>query len=72
MRKISILDLCYIEDSTAEVDANFVIASSGQIIEVQATAEGQSFSKNELNGMLELAEKGVNELFDQQQKIFNY
>ena len=69
---VSILDLCYIEDSTAEVDANFVIASSGQIIEVQATAEGQSFSKNELNGMLELAEKGVNELFDQQQKIFNY
>ena len=69
---VSILDLCYIEDSTAEVDANFVIASSGQIIEVQATAEGQSFSKSELNGMLELAEKGVNELFDQQQKIFNY
>ena len=37
--------MLHIEDSTAEVDANFVITSSGQIIEVQATAEGQSFSK---------------------------
>ena len=69
---VSILDLCYIEDSVAEVDANFVIASSGQIIEVQATAEGQSFSKNELNEMLELAEKGVSELFDYQQKVLNF
>lgn len=57
-----ILDLCYLEDSAAEVDANFVMTSSGKIIEVQGTAEGAPFSKDELMQMMALAEKGIGEL----------
>ena len=45
---VPVLDLCYLEDAAAEVDANFVITSSGRIIEVQATAEEDLFKKDEL------------------------
>ncbi|MCK5844672.1 MAG: ribonuclease PH, partial [Victivallales bacterium] len=57
-----ILDLCYEEDSSADVDMNVVMTAVGGIIEVQATAEGVPFSKNELNAMFALASKGINEL----------
>ena len=68
-KQVPILDLCYIEDSAAEVDANFVMTESGKIIEVQGTAEGAPFSKAELIEMLELAEKGIGELVEMQKNV---
>ena len=66
---VPILDLCYLEDAAAEVDANFVMTSSGRIIEVQGTAEEEPFSKDELMQMLALAEKGIGELFEVQNEV---
>ena len=66
-----ILDLCYLEDSAAEVDANFVMTESGKIIEVQGTAEGAPFSKDELLQMMSLAEKGVGELVALQKDVLS-
>ncbi|MCF7847784.1 MAG: ribonuclease PH [Kiritimatiellales bacterium] len=68
-KQTPILDLCYLEDSSAEVDANFVMTESGKLIEVQGTAEGAPFSKDELLKMLELAEKGVAELLEKQKEV---
>ncbi|VAW53555.1 Ribonuclease PH [hydrothermal vent metagenome] len=62
-----VLDLDYAEDSNAETDMNVVMNSDNGFIEVQGTAEGHPYSKNELNSMLELAEKGIKELFVAQQ-----
>jgi len=63
-----LLDLCYEEDSGAEVDMNVVMANNGQLIEVQATAEGAPFSRKELDKMLDLADIGLKQLFEAQQK----
>jgi len=57
-----ILDLEYIEDSSAQVDANFVLTGNGRIIEIQSTAEDTPFSKAEFDALLALAETGVGEL----------
>ncbi len=57
-----ILDLDYVEDSTAETDANFVMTGSGGIVEVQGTAEGEPFSQDMLLKLLGLAHKGIGEL----------
>jgi len=62
-----VLDLDYAEDSNAETDMNVVMNSDNGFIEVQGTAEGHPYSKDELNGMLVLAEKGISELFSIQQ-----
>lgn len=71
--KESILDLDYIEDSSADVDANFVISSNGKLIEVQGTAEEEPFSEEQLFEMLKLAKKGTSELFAiQNQAILNH
>jgi len=64
----AILDLDYAEDSNAETDMNVVMNGDGQFIEVQGTAEGHAFSSEELNNMLSLAQKGINELFEHQKK----
>ena len=64
-----LLDLCYAEDSAAEVDMNVVMSSDGSLIEVQGTAEGKTFSRAELNEMLDLAEKGINEIFELQKSL---
>ncbi len=56
------LDLDYSEDSNAEVDMNVIMTGSGQIIEVQGTAEGQTFSRQQMNDLVDLAEKGIMEL----------
>jgi len=56
------LDLDYGDDSGAEVDANFVMTASGALIEVQGTAEGNPFSRSELDGLLDLAWGGIQEL----------
>ncbi len=64
----AVLDLDYVEDSSAETDANFVMTGSGGIVEVQGTAEGAPFSQDMLLQLLALAHKGVGELVDLQKK----
>jgi ribonuclease PH len=61
-----VLDLDYAEDSQAETDANFVLTGSGNIIEVQGTAEKVPFSEEQLLALLTLAKKGVGKLVDLQ------
>lgn len=63
-----ILDLDYAEDSQAETDMNVVMTEQGGILEVQATAEKNAFSKLQLQELLSLAEKGINQLFEKQRK----
>ncbi|OGV51257.1 MAG: ribonuclease PH [Lentisphaerae bacterium GWF2_44_16] len=58
-----LLDLCYEEDSAAEVDMNVVMTESGKFVEVQGTAEENPFSKEELDKMLLLAKNGLDEIF---------
>lgn len=57
-----VLDLDYPEDSEAGVDGNFIMTGSGRLIEVQMSAEGSTFTRPQMNELLDLAEKGVNEL----------
>jgi ribonuclease PH len=64
-----ILDLNYLEDSTAAVDMNVVMTGRGQLIEVQGTAERRPFSRRQLNEMLDLAEKGIRELVELQKRV---
>lgn len=61
------LDLCYEEDSCAEVDMNVVMLGADRLIEVQGTAENGSYSKEEMNRLLDLAQAGIMELQKQQQ-----
>ena len=61
-----VLDLEYTEDAKAETDMNVVMAEDGRFIEVQGTAEGEPFSRSELDNMLGLAEKGISELLQMQ------
>ncbi len=63
-----VLDLCYAEDSKAEVDMNVVMTGSGKLVEVQGTAEGNPFSEATLHQMLLLAKKGIRELTGIQKK----
>lgn len=58
-----LLDLCYEEDSTADVDMNVVMTESGKFVEIQGTAEENPFSKEELDRMLLLAKNGLDEIF---------
>lgn len=64
-----LLDLDYREDSSADVDANFVMTGSGAIIEVQATAEKRAFDREALDAMLFLARKGIDELTEHQKSV---
>ena len=57
-----VLDLDYPEDSEAGVDGNFIMLGNGQQIEVQMSAEGSTFSRDQMNQLIDLAEKGVGEL----------
>lgn len=57
-----VLDLDYPEDSEAGVDGNFIITGSGQLVEVQMSAEGATFSRAQMDQLVDLAEKGVTEL----------
>lgn len=69
VRGIPMLDLCYEEDSTAEVDMNVVMTAQGDYIEIQSTAEGAPFSRNILDELLDLAHKGISELLAIQRSI---
>jgi len=61
-----VLDLDYAEDSAAETDANFVMTGAGNLVEVQATAEGAPFSEDELTSLLRLARGGISRLVELQ------
>lgn len=63
-----VLDLDYAEDSSAETDMNVVMNEAGQFIELQGTAEGHAFRRDELDAMLALAEKGIREIMQAQQE----
>ena len=63
------LDLCYEEDSRAEVDMNVVMTESGKLVEVQGTAEGAPFSRSKLNELIDLAECGLKQIFARQREI---
>ena len=61
-RGTPVLDLDYLEDVEAHTDANFVLTGSGKFVEIQGTAEQVPFSRDELNSLMTLAEKGISEL----------
>ena len=63
---VAVLDLDYAEDSQADTDANFVMTGSGNIVEVQATAEKVAFSEEQLGALIALARKGITKLVDLQ------
>jgi len=63
---VVLLDLNYVEDSSADVDMNVVMTASGRMVEVQGTAEGEPFTKEQMTQMMDLAEKGINELLEVQ------
>ncbi len=65
---VPVLDLDYVEDSNAETDMNVVMNDAGAFIEIQGTAEGHAFRRDELNNMLELAEHGINSLLEKQRE----
>jgi len=63
------LDLCYEEDSRADVDMNFVMTGAGKFIEVQGTAESSPFTKKQLEHMTEIAHQGIKELLKSQKRV---
>jgi ribonuclease PH len=62
-----LLDLCYDEDFNAEVDFNVVMTGKGEFVEIQGTAEGKPFTRETIDALLSLAEKGIRQLFEVQQ-----
>ncbi len=64
-----LLDLCYEEDSRVSVDMNLVMTGMGQIVEVQGTAEGAAFSREEMNVLMDLAAKGIEDLITVQKTV---
>lgn len=67
-----VLDLDYLEDSGAETDMNVIMTQHGGLVEVQGTAEGEPFKRAEMDAMMDLAEKGLKELFQLQQKVLGW
>jgi len=65
---VPLLDLDYSEDSRADVDLNVVMNNAGDLLELQGTAEGAAFSRQQLNSLLDLAEPGLSQLMASQQK----
>jgi ribonuclease PH len=63
-----LLDLDYLEDSRAEVDLNVVMSGDGRLIEVQATAEGERYTREQLDELLDLAAAGIEEIAEAQQR----
>jgi ribonuclease PH len=63
-----LLDLPYVEDSRAEADINVIMAADGRLVEVQGTAEGEPFTRQQFDRLLDLAGQGIGELLDLQQQ----
>jgi ribonuclease PH len=70
-RGIPVLDLDYAEDSEAETDMNVVMNEAGGLIEIQGTAEGHAFQRDELDQLIDLASKGIDELLEAQRAVLN-
>ena len=64
-----ILDLCYEEDSSAQVDLNCVMNDDGQLIELQGTGEGRAFTVDEQRRLVDLCQKGIRELMAKQRAV---
>ena len=64
-----VLDLCYTEDSAAEVDMNVVMTGGGQFVEIQGTGEEASFSRDETDQLLDLAATGIRQLMEYQKSV---
>lgn len=71
LQDIPHLDLNYPEDSTSDVDMNIVMTGSGNLIEVQGTAEGEPFSQDSLLDLLALARQGINQLMEAQRAVLS-
>jgi ribonuclease PH len=69
LHNVPILDLCYEEDSRAEVDMNIVMTGAGRFIEVQGTAEQQPFDDHQMTAMITLARHGIADLIERQRAI---
>ena len=65
---VPVLDLCYVEDSKAHVDMNVVRTGRGGFVELQGTAEGEPFTREQMDGLIELANKGIDELIAMQKE----
>ncbi len=68
---IAVLDLDYVEDSAAQVDMNVVMNGKGEFVEVQGTGEEATYSRKDLNVLLDLAEKGIQEIIAIQNRIIS-
>ncbi len=66
---VPLLDLCYEEDSSAQVDMNVVMTEKGEFIEIQGTAEGKPFTREQSDQMVSLAEKGIQEIIKIQRRV---
>jgi ribonuclease PH len=66
-----LLDLCYAEDSRAEVDFNVVMTDKHEFIEVQGTGEGGTFSRSAMDSLLALSEQGITELLTLQKEYLS-
>jgi len=67
----AVLDLDYIEDSDCDTDMNVVMTGRGGFVEIQGTAEGVAFSRDDMNAMLDLAAHGIKQLIDQQKEVLS-
>jgi ribonuclease PH len=67
----AVLDLDYIEDSDCDTDMNVVVTADGGLVEVQGTAEGEPFSRDAMNAMLNLAEHGISQLIIKQNEVLS-
>ncbi|MGL6063979.1 MAG: ribonuclease PH [Fusobacteriaceae bacterium] len=68
---IGVLDLDYVEDSAAQVDMNVVMNGKGEFVEVQGTGEEATYSRKDLNVLLDLAEKGIQEIISIQNRVLS-
>ena len=66
---VPMLDLAYVEDSKAEVDMNVVMTAGGRFVEVQGTAEGQAFTRPELDSLVDLAQQGITDILALQASV---
>ncbi len=66
-----LLDLNYVEDCDAETDMNFVMTQDGKFVEIQGTAEGVAFTRDQMNSMIDLAQSGCEELFKAQEQCLS-
>ena len=66
-----LLDLDYIEDSTCDTDMNIVMTGSRKFIEIQGTAEGKSFTREEMNNLIDMAEFGIKKITKIQNSIIS-